>query len=55
MANLVQELRAAAEQIRSDNESQPYPTAALDSELLDRAANEIVRLHQENNTLKRGK
>ena len=47
MADIVQQLRDWAKQIRRDAESTPHATSAEDSGLLDKAANEIERLRSE--------
>ena len=47
MPDIVEELRAWAKQIRRDAEVTAHATSAEDSELLDRAANEIENLRRE--------
>jgi hypothetical protein len=41
LRNTAQELRSFAQHIRRNNEAAPYPTAALDAGLLERAAQEM--------------
>jgi len=52
MPDIVEELRAWAKRIRRDAEPTPHPTSVNDSELLDRAANEIEGLREEIETLR---
>jgi hypothetical protein len=51
MPDIVEELRDWAKRIRRDAEVTPYATSGEDSELLDRAANEIEKLREEIETL----
>jgi hypothetical protein len=52
MPDIVEELRAWAKQIRRDAEATSHTTRGPDSELLDRAANEIETLRGEIETLR---
>ena len=52
MPDIVEELRARAQQIRHDAEVAPNGRSGEDSELLDRAANEIENLRVEIETIR---
>jgi hypothetical protein len=52
MLDIVEELRARAQQIRSDAEVTPHARSREDSDMLDRAANEIENLRSEIETLR---
>jgi DNA-directed RNA polymerase subunit K/omega len=52
MPDIVEELRARAQQIRRDAEVAPHGRGGEDSQLLDRAANEIENLRVEIETLR---
>jgi hypothetical protein len=52
MADIVEELRTWAKRIRRDAEVNPHAASVNDSDLLDRAANEIESLRGEIETLR---
>jgi hypothetical protein len=52
MSDIVEELRAQAQQIRRDAGVTPHARSGEDSGLLDRAANEIENLRSEIETLR---
>ena len=52
MPDIVEELRARAQQIKYDAEVTPHGRSGEDSDLLDRAANEIENLRIEIETLR---